>query len=66
MEGEGLAYFILFVPIFAGSILTPISLVYDQKLSRLIKFFIVLVLAFIMYYAAYYLVFFLGISFYGF
>ncbi|MDQ0776346.1 glucan phosphoethanolaminetransferase (alkaline phosphatase superfamily) [Streptomyces aurantiacus] len=64
-EGGDLAMMILFAPIFIGSILIPVGLVYKQQTSRVIKFFIVLAMAFTLYFIAYYLIVFAGISFHG-
>lgn len=56
---------VLILPLIAGSVLLPIGIVYDLKISRQVKFFIVVASGALIFFLAFYLLTFLGIAIHG-
>jgi len=53
------------MPLIAGSVLLPIGIVYDLKISRQVKLFIVVASSVLVFFLAFYLLTFLGIAIHG-
>lgn len=65
IQNTQLANLVIDGPLAIGSVLLPIGVVYDEEMSRLAKFLVVLIAGIILFFLGYYLTTFLGIALHG-